>query len=174
VLGKTNNSDWPRARGPRRSPLSADALLPPAIKARLLSAQRRGASPEQAIAWAQELGDGLGRGLDPEMIAPLAACHLIGVPTTACCQGHDRRQRPNAHSFPWIDFAAPIENGQFLLAALPDWTIVQRGQGAGRSYRLNPQEITAIDDQRYDQHPYSFWQPARQQLQELANNILQR
>lgn len=152
--------------------MSSAGPLPAEIATRVAAAQAQGASGHQALTWARSLGDGLGRGLDPEMIMPLAALRYIGVPTTACCAGHSREQRPGAHAFPWINFPAPIENGQFLLAALPAWTIVQRGRGAACSYRLNPKEISAIDDDRYEYYPENFWTPARQELQRLAAAIL--
>lgn len=142
--------------------------LPDAVKARIEQALAEGREPDDSLLFARSLVDGIGRGLDPESVLSVAALHFLGVETTASCNGHEDR----GYAFPWIDFTRPRENGQFLLEALPGWTIVQRGQGESRSYRLNPRQIEKIDDQRSNDLPFDFWEPAREELDRFARAVL--
>lgn len=175
MLAKTNNFSFaPSSRSPDRSIAgSATKLLTPKITTAISAAQDAGRTLTSGWQFVTGLNDALGRGLDRQMIAPIAVLRFLGLPTTACCQGHSRQDGRRALPFPWIDFAGPRENGQLLLSALTEWTIVQRGQGRQRSYRLNPRSIIAIDDQRFDNYPYYYWQPARQQLTDFAVEVSQ-
>lgn len=143
-------------------------MLRDPVQDRLRLSRDLGRTAPQALTYARSLGDGVGRGLDPGSIEPVAALWLLLVPTTASCDGHASR----AHSYPWIDFKSPKASGDFLLGSLSLWGIVQRGQGMRRSYRLNPKEIEAIDDCRYDHLSYEDWHPARNELQAFARQVL--
>jgi hypothetical protein len=128
----------------------------------------RGNTREASLLFAHTVGDGLGRGLDPGSVRPIAALHFLGIETTASCDGHDER----GHRFPWIDVASQAE-GQWLASQLPGWTLVQRGQGSQRSWRLNPKEISTIDNSDFDNEPREFWDGARAELAELADSVLE-
>lgn len=156
----------PKLRSWRADSLKGD--LPRAVEIRIAEARSEGRGPEDSLRFAQSLVDGIGQGLDPESIQPVAALHFLGVPTTASCNGHS----DHGLAFPWIDFQAPVENGEFLLEALPGWRIVQRGRGENRSYRLNPREIERIDDHRFDHLPYEHWAKAREDLNRFARLVL--
>lgn len=145
-----------------------DEGLPEVIRERIRSSRRSGRTPEESLRFARSLVDGIGNGLDLESIEPVAALHFLGVPTTASCNGHDDR----ALAFPWIDFQAPRENGEFLLESLPGWTIVQRGEGDKKSYRLNPRQIEKINDRSFDHWSYEDWSPAREDLSRFARAVL--
>lgn len=128
-----------------------------------------GKTPEKAIHYASALVDKRGRTLDPRSLEPVAALYLLGVPTTASCDGHKNR----GYAYPWIDFLSPKSNGEFLLEELQLWTIVQRGQGEMRSYRLNPRQISSIDDDRWDHLSYSNWTKPRKELALFSREVLQ-
>lgn len=152
-------------RGGRKGTTTAS---PESVRQRVAEARAKGSDPEESMRFARSVVDGLGKGLDPGSLRPIAALHFLGIQTTASCDGHDGG---GSYAFPWIDIQSESE-GQWLLEHLPRWTIVQRGRGENRSWRLNPREIAAINNHDFDDRPRAFWQEAREELEEFADLVL--
>lgn len=81
-------------------------------------------SRAEAIEQTRQLSDALGRGMDPQIILPVAAVQRLGIPTHQSCQGHPDRALP----YPWIQLHRRSEQQMTLLLQqhpLPDWILIR-------------------------------------------------
>jgi hypothetical protein len=122
-------------------------------------------SSEEALLLAKSITDALGKGLDGDMLEPIAACQRLGIKTTGSCQGHKDR----GLSYPWIDVETTSSERDFLLQELPLFHLVKKGtKRFPLSYQLVPREIKDITstDPRLD------WSRHRAELQEFSHKFL--
>ena len=118
-----------------------------------------------ALREARSIRDGLGRGLDQEMVRPIAAMICLGVQTTQSCSGHP----DHGTSFPWIDIEASLKQRKMLALKLPSFHPVKRGSSSfPDNYRIQPREIATIDSP----DPGGSWPGQLQELQEFSERVL--
>lgn len=118
-----------------------------------------------ALRQARSIRDGLGRGLDPEMVRPIAALIYLGIQTTQSCAGHP----DHGTSFPWIDIEASRKEREMLSRELPSFHPVKRGsQSFPDNYRIQPREIATINSP----DPGESWAGELQELQEFSERVL--
>jgi hypothetical protein len=63
----------------------------------------------QALSDIDGITDSLGEHVDSKVKETVVALNLLGVHTTASCEGHVDEKEGNGLPFPWIDVAAPHE-----------------------------------------------------------------
>jgi hypothetical protein len=81
---------------------------------------------QQAIAFTNSLTDDLGRPLDEGIKKPVAALYLLGVKTSASCQGHS----DHGLSYPWIDILDSYYHVNFLEDELTSFHLIKKGRGS--------------------------------------------
>jgi hypothetical protein len=71
----------------------------------------------EALIWATNVVDALGRRMDAGVLRFVAGLHRFGVKTAMSCEGHGSRALP----YPWVDIDADsVPVARALLTGLPD------------------------------------------------------